>query len=353
MSTPAAVAGALMLAARQRFDGVVRFVSGDGALEIAFMRGVVVGAGDNMGEHALGAWLLRKGRLSEEQAAALNARLAQTRERVAEALLALGFVTATEALGLVDMQVHARVRRALLWNGRIELVDGVEAAEPLAMHALSLVDVLLGFALEPGHAKEAEAFAAARATEVLERTADFDSGLVAFARLRPTSSLPQLLLERPATVGEAIGRTDALEVWALWFAGLLHAQLDPPPDARSVPRAFKASAGTGGLVDDDAVARLSRVLLKARHATVYQLLDLPTSTSREVVLQALLDLVAAVGQQALGSSKLGPASSSARELWTLLDDYIFVFSDDRRRQAYDDEERARPAPARRAWPPPT
>ncbi len=335
VKTPTDVAAVLLLAARERFDGVLRFADGENELKVAYMRGIVVGAGDNLREHALGEWLRRQGRLTDAQARALDDRLSQTRERVAEALLALGFVTATEALGLVDLQVHARVRRALVWKGKVDLVEGEDAAEPLAAHALDVVEVLLRFALEPSHRKEADAFAVTRASELLERTADFDSGLVGFARLRRMSSLPQLLLERVSTIGEVAAIADAVEIWALWFAGLLRAQLDPPADPRSVPRAVKTSRGTGGLVDDDAVAAVARVLLKARRASVYQLLDVPHTTPTAAVLEGLHALEAAVGRDTLKNTNLGPAGSSARELWTLLEEHNFVFSDERRRKTYD------------------
>ncbi len=344
VDNPADVARLLLTAARSRFEGVLRFVDGESVLQVAWLRGVVVGAGDNLREHALGEWLRRQGRLSDAQARALDERLGQTRERVAEALLALGFVTATEALKLVDMQAEARVRRALVWKGRVEVVKGADAAVSLATHAFDIVDVLLRFALEAGHQAEAERFKNERTGELLERTADFDSGLVAFARLRPMSTLPQMLLERVPTVGEAGDRSDALEVWSLWFGGLLRAHGDPPLEARSVPRIMKGTSAPAGLVDDDAVARVASLLLKVRGVSVYRLLDVPPTTSTEEVRQRLRGLIAGCGREALAGVKLGPATSAARELWTLLDELAFAFSDEQRRKSYD-EDASLPPPA--------
>ena len=328
------VAQLLLLAARERFEGVLRFIDGENELQIAYMRGVVVGATDNMQEHALGEWLRRQGRLTDAQARAVDERLATTRERVAEALLALGFVTAIEALSLVDLQVRARVRRALVWKGRIDVGSDPDAAIPLASQALDVTEVLLQFALEASHRDDAAAFATARAAERVERSADFNAGMTIFSALRPSSTVPQWLGERESTLAALVARTDAHEVWSLWFAGLLHAEFDPPADLRTVPRVVKAK-GLGGQVDPEAVAAVSRVLLKARRATVYRLLDLPTTAATATVLQGLQRMVTTVGRDAPGSTMLGAASVSARELWTLLDEHVFVFSDEQRRARYD------------------
>ena len=52
---------------------------------------------------------------------------------------------------------------------------------------------------------------------------------------------------------------------------------------------------------------------------------------------ALHELNGRYGKAALASASLGPAQAAARELQAVIEEGIFVFSDERRRRSYDDD----------------
>src|SRR6185503_13179427 len=83
VGSPRDVARALLTCARHRLDGVAVFADGASSLKLAFLRGVVVGAGDNLREHLLGERLYKQGKLSTDAMRVLNARIASSGERVA------------------------------------------------------------------------------------------------------------------------------------------------------------------------------------------------------------------------------------------------------------------------------
>lgn len=338
-------AAALLLASRTRLDGVVTLTSGESVLRVAFLRGVVVGADDNLPEHALGTWLRKQGRLTDEQARALDERMTETGERVAEALIALGVVDGMQAIDLVNDQVRARLRRALLWRGQLDVATDVDAASALACDAIDLIETILRFGLEGTHAAEAAAFVSMHQHESLLRTADFDAGLVAFARLRPQSRLPQVLMAPTPTVAAAAAAGEAGELWALRLAGLVRLHRDAPSDTRAVPRALRGAQGAPGLVDTAAVGRVCAVLLRARGTSIYRMLDLPKEAPSETVRKRLQAVMQEVGQAALADKKLGPAHAAARELWALLEEWNFVFSDEALRVRYDESLAQPPPPA--------
>ena len=227
VTTAADVSRVLLAASRRRFEGVLRLVDGPRVLQLGWLNGVVVGAADNAPEHALGQWLFCQGRLTREQLIVLDERLRVSKDRVAEAMLSLGFVTGTEALALVEAQARARVRRCMQLHGVISFVEGGDAAGAMAVGIIDLVEIILGVGLEFGQQAHAQAFVVANGREALLRTPDFDSGLVAFARLRPQSTLPVKLLEHTLTVAAAAA-VDRTEIYAMWLAGLVRVATDMP-----------------------------------------------------------------------------------------------------------------------------
>jgi DNA-binding response OmpR family regulator len=333
---PIAVARLLLATSRRRFDGLVCFTDGTRELKLAFLNGVVVGASENVPEHALGQWLVNQGRLTKEQLLVLEQRLRERKERVIEALLALGYVGGAEALQLVEAQARSRVRRALHVTGRVTLVDGVDAASALAVGIVDLVEVVLTVGLESQQQPLAATFVARFGREALLRTADFDSGLVAFARVRPSSVLPQKLLEQQHLTVEAAAAVDKGEVFAMWLAGLLQVPSDAAIGSKALPRAVKSSV-VGGAVDENTVHRVVALLMRARGASIYRMLEMPTSSSSFDVLQRLRALNEEIGRDALATARLGPATSAARELWTIIEEGVFVFADERRRKSYDED----------------
>lgn len=330
----ASTAQALLSASRARFDGVIELHAEAASVLVAFLGGVVVGVTDTVPEHALGTWLKNQGRLSEAQATALDARLTSTNERVAEALLALGFVTGPEALAMMESQAKSRLRRALLFQGEARATPGIDGATRIAVGAIDLVEQILAVAVDPLHRVAAAAFVDTHGALLAERTVDFDSGLVAFARLRPQSLLPPTLMATSSTV-KSLGTPDPLEIHAMWVAGLVSVGSGPRPTL-SLPKAL-TSQGGGRVVNTATVDRVVALLLRARGSHLYRLVDLLPNAATAEMLRRLTALNAEVGRDALKNEALGPAMPAARELWTILEEGIFVFSNERRRHSYDED----------------
>jgi hypothetical protein len=221
--------------------------------------------------------------------------------------------------------------------GTASVRAGLEEARGLAVGVIELVEEVLQAGLAPGARLAADTFLFARADDAVERTVDFDSGLVALARLRPTSTLPNRLLEGPHVFGDFAG-DDGQALYAMWLAGLVRASSEPESSALALPRA-SSSTSRDAFADRALVDEVAAVLLKARGASVYRLVGVPPETSTEIVRQRLLELVRRYGRAALRDAALGPARAAATELQGLLEEAVFAFSDERRRRAWDEEHR--------------
>lgn len=334
------VARALLTCARHRFDGVVRFSDGSSQLTLAMLRGVVVGAVDNLREHLLGERLWKQGRLTTEQMRQLNLRIAEKGERVAEALLSLGFCSADEALGFVDEQLAARVRRALSWTGALSVEEGASAAQPLALSSLPVLDAILAFGLEESQRADAERFVAEHKSKAITPHPRFEDLLVAVARARPSATLPVAVLGGATSVVDIAKASSPSELYAAWLGGLVALPGDPAPDLRSVPDTLRGT-GTVTLVDRDAATEVSATLALGRSTSVYSLLGLSTDAATADVREGLQELEARLGRDALEQKPLGPAAAAARELWALLAALQASFADDASRAAYDARHVAR------------
>lgn len=346
VDTAAGAARALLDAAADRLSGVLRFSDGSSRLDVAFLRGVVVGASDNLREHLLGERLWKEGRLTTEQMRALNARIAEKNERVAEALLALGLCTADEALGFVDEQALMRVRRALLWTGEVERVDDEPLAQRLAVTSLDVAEVILAFGGEAAQETDALRFVALHKQKRLERGPRFDDLLLALSRARPQSALPAVFFAGSPTVAEAARSSTPLDVWAAWLVGLCRLADDPPGDPRPLPDLLKSGV-VGMRMDKELAGRICAFLLRARGRTFYEVLELPADVTSSVALERVAALTAELGPDPHLDRALGPALPAARELWALLDDARATFASDAAREAYDGAlaPKAAPAPA--------
>lgn len=336
------VARTLLACARHRFDGVVRFSDGSSQLTLALLRGVVVGAVDNLREHLLGERLWKQGRVTTEQMRQLNQRIAEKGERVAEALLSLGLCTADEAMGFVDEQLAARVRRALAWTGTVVVEESAGAAKDLALSSLPVLDAVLTFGLDETQRAEADRFVAEHKAASMTPHPKFEELLIAVARARPSATLPVVVLGGATAVVDIARGSSPSELYAAWLGGLLRLPGDPPPDLRSVPDTLRGT-GTVTLVDRDAATEVSSTLAVGRSTSVYSLLGLAADVASADVLEGLRALEARVGREALGHKPLGPAAAAARELWALLAELQATFADDGSRAAYDARQRSRSA----------
>ena len=337
---PTMVARALVQPSRQRRTGIVRLVDGGSFVQLAFSRGVPVGAWDNLREHMLGEALLRKNLITMSEMQKLNERIATKGERVAEALLSLNLVDAKTAFRAIEDQSRQRLRRALAWaSGTVSFIPDHQAVDDMTVSSLDLIEEILQFALDPRHAVTAGMFLAERRAETVHRTDDFEEGLIAYAKLRPKSSLPGVLLGGEQRFGhllEIVPPTLRADFYALWLAGLIRTSSEQP-DTRTVPRPLRSADASTDDVDGDLASRVCLALLRARGRTYYELLGLPSDTGGAGVMVALKRISGTMGREALKAARLGPARMAANELWAILDEAAYVLSDPERRKAYDAE----------------
>lgn len=345
------VARALLAAARTRATGIVRLQDGGSRMDVAFLKGVVVGGWDNLREHLLGERLWRRGILTADQMRRLNERIASKGERVAEALIALGLCDARTALLHIEEQARDRVRRALAWKGgAVSFEIGVAAVDKLAVASIDLLDEVLQFGLLPVHGALAKRFLVERASQRIWRTPDFEEGVRAYARARPDSPLRAALVHEGASIQQVVAPIvdqGGLDLYGLWLAGVVRTDGDRP-EGRSVPRPFAGDEAAASIVDADAVARVSEALLRARGRTFYEMLGVAPETSADDVGRAILDLMNTIGPDALAHARLGPARAAARELWSILDEARYVLLDPERRAAYDEDVLSTRIAARKA-----
>lgn len=335
------VARAALGVARARATGVLRLVDGPSRMDLAFLKGVVVGGWDNLREHLLGERLWRRGILTADQMRRLNERIATKGERVAEALLALGLCDARTALSHIEEQARDRVRRALAWKGgAASFATGVQQVDKLAVASVDLLEEVVLYGLLPVNAALAHRFLVERAGHRVLRGADFDEGLRIYARAKPGSPLLQALARGE---GETIERLVApivhaggLDLYALWLAGVVRTEVDLV-EGRTTPRPFAGAEAAASVVDMDAVATVSEALLRARGRTFYELLGLEPTASVDEIARALDAARAAYGPERLGAARLGPARAAARELWSILDEARLVLLDPEHRAAYDED----------------
>ncbi len=324
----------LMQAARARLDGLIEIKAEAGTTRVAFMGGVIVGAMDDAPEHALGPWLQAQGRLSSAQVAALDARLRGTGERVAEALLGLGFLTGREALYVMEQQARSRVKRALGLYGDARVVVDDRVVNSLAAGAIDLVDVVMQVGLDPAQRLPAKALTDRLKASLIHRTVDFDRRLVALSRLRPQSTLPMRLMAGGLRFSD-LSEEESLEVYAMWLAGLVRGD-DEAAVAVALPVGIDG-VSRDAVVDVELADAIAGLVLKVRGGNVYRLLGMPPSASSAQVVEALHELNGRYGKAALHNASLGPAQAAARELQAAIEEGIFVFSDERRRRSYDDD----------------
>ena len=346
-----AVALTLLSLARGGATGLLHLEWEGSVLELALLRGVLVGARDNLRENQLGERLLRQGKVTHEQLKQVNERVAAG-ERVAEALVSMGLCDAFDALQLIEDQVRDRLARALAWtHGSLRFVPDDAGVQRLAVEAYDLQAELLRFGTDEVRRPDADRFLEERAGETLTRSRDFDEGLAHYARLRPSSALPGVLMAGEVTVAAVIADapTAVRDLYALWLAGMVRLSADPPAVERPLPRPARSQQEGSWRVDRAAAAKVAEVLLRCRGRNHYDALGVARDAGSVELARRLEDLEREVGAEALRSVSLGEARSAARELWAQLDAMRADLLDPAARELYDLS--LEPPPPRRAAPP--
>ncbi|MCP4500905.1 MAG: response regulator [Deltaproteobacteria bacterium] len=326
--------------ARSHATGVLSLRDQDAVLELAMLRGVVVGAWDNMRENVLAERLWRRKLLEPEQMQRLTDHIRATGEQVGEAALSLDLLDEKVILEQIELQVRDRLLRALSWHqGRLKFIADQASVERMAVSTQDLVLCLLERCLNPADPRAAHATMTPRLAEGVRKTQDFEHGLTAFARLCPTSRVPTILLSQDhpslSQVLGAVGAGGMSELYAMWFAGMVRLDEDPVAPARAIPCDFAPQEVADEIVDAEAVSKVRRLLLRARGNSFYSMLKVENDAHKSVIQAAIKATVDDVGQMAIGNKRLGPARAAARELWALLEEAEATLLDDGKRKSYD------------------
>lgn len=327
---------AVLAVARARVSGILRFLDGTEFLDIAFLRGVPVGASDAVREHLLGERLLRKGLLSPSQMQLLQERISKTGERVAEALLAMGLVAPQQALAEIEAQARERIRSVLRWQrGVVRFVPDMALVDRLAAGSFYLLEELFLGIVQSDVQQEAASFASGYRDQKLQRSIDFDDGLSILSKVSPSSMMPVVFLSQEPTPVEILRQFPqaGIELYAMWLLGLIRTPQDALHE-RPLPRILRPDEVKGEVVDTTAVAKVCHALLVARGRDAFSVLGLSRDADADSIQHALERVQYAFGAEAIGKMRLGPARTAGRDLANLVDDIVFVMQDEKRRQGY-------------------
>ncbi len=341
------VAEALLALSRNRKTGVLLMKAVGAEARVAFLRGVPVGATDNAPDNRLGGRLVRSGRIDEAQLQEAMAHAKEKGGRIGDALLTLEFVDPATLLDELRAQSQERLTLAAGWSvGEMRFGTDAKALDQLAVGSFDLLESLMTWFLRRPDEAAVESWYRAHAKKPIGNTADFEEGLVAFARLDPTSPLPGILyhggmtleqLVQAATGGNvAAARIVATQLHAMATSGLIVVGASGRVEGAPIPRPFKPEEIARDVVDDALANGVQREWLRTQGRDYYEILEV----DREIGEPALMTALTAYGQRwgraTLATKRLGPVDGLVRDLVAIVDDMTATLSDPDRRTIYDE-----------------
>lgn len=323
---PQTVARTLLDACRARKTGLLKAQNGACVFRVALVRGVVVGCVDNLRESRLAERLLRKGRINNEQLQNVQERVDEKGERVAEALLELGYCAATELLSELRAQAHERLVRLIGWREGVLSFEETTAAAPFAIGALDVLSAALDWAFRYPDVNEVVAWVRSHKEAVPLPGADLDRGLLSYQRLAPTSLLPGILLSSRSAVSTVLETVESREpgsraryaphLYALWLAGVICFE-DEPARRLALPTVLEPEAETA-LPNAGLMEELQAAWLRVDGRDYYDVLGIPAGADEHTVSEALMRFRSRMGPERFEGQNLGPALAVAKQLWALL-----------------------------------
>lgn len=244
--------------------GTILLMRGQQRKELFLREGRTVGAESNMRQEALGALLVSRGVIDEDQ---LNFLLAESKRRglkMGALLVELGWLSPEEVLRFLGAQARKRVADCLRWNeGTYTFIPGDQFNERIIEHDFDVVRLMFT-ALQRTCSVDG-------VLQTLESSRDAPVRLQAprFERHRPAfeavfgGALTHLLLTESPSVGALLQRSEAAALVpgleALMMTGLIQlTRSDAPPtwspaessDAFSLERLGEASAHSSANLPD-------------------------------------------------------------------------------------------------------
>lgn len=337
----------MMLAlARSRVTGIYTLTHRDSEAKVAFIHGVMVGAMDTSTENRLLTRLVRRGVLAETD---LDDVLQYSREhklRAAEAVLALEHCDAETLLDELEQQAAARLVLAASWRaGEMRFISDKAEVGRLAISSFDAYEVLARRFDQLSDPIMVSAWLERAGDEEIKTSRDFEDGLVAYARVAPTSPLPGVLFSRPANlkaVEAQIGQWAPAErekllshVYGMWVAGLLRLPSDTVVDERPVPRPIRSDEVDRAVPDKEACGMVRAEWLRAQGRNYYEVVGADRAVDQPTLWGAIAAYREKFGRETLGQRNIGPVEGLAEELWALFEDIETTLLDEDQRASYD------------------
>lgn len=337
----------MMLAlARSRVTGVYTLTHRDAEAKVAFIQGVMVGAMDTSMEHRLLSRLVRRGVLPETDVDDVLQYSREHKLRVAEAVLALEHCDAETLLDELEQQAAARLVVAAGWRaGEMRFISDKAEVGRLAISSFDAYEVLFRRFEQLSDPIMVGAWLERAGDEEIKTSRDFEDGLVAYARVAPTSPLPGILFSRPPNlraVEAQIGQWAPAEreellshVYGMWVAGLLRLPSDTLVDERPVPRPIRSDEVDRAVPDKEACAKVRGEWLRAQGRSYYEVVGADRAADQPTLWGAIAAYREKFGRETLGQRNIGPVEGLAEELWALFEDIEATLLDDDQRASYD------------------
>lgn len=332
--------------ARARATGIYTLTHDEAEAKVAFIEGVMVGAMDSSPDNRLLTRLARRGVLDVDAIEDVLVHARDHKLRAAEAVLALEYCDAETLLDELEQQAGARLVVAAAWPaGEMRLVDDRAEVERLAISRFDAYEVLFrrfDRLKEPARVK---AWLEGSAEQEITPSRDFEDGLVAYARVSPSSPLPSILFSRPSSLRALSDQIEEhapaererlhAHVYGMWIAGLLRLPDDEPGDERPVPRPLRSHEVERAVPDKEACALVREEWLRAQGRSYYDVLGVARDADESALRIALASYRERFGEETLGKRRIGPVRGLAEELWALLEDVETTLFDAEQRQLYD------------------
>jgi CheY-like chemotaxis protein len=337
--------------AREKVTGMYMLKHREAEAKVAFMKGIMVGASDNAPENRLLTRLVRRGSLRLEDIPEIRAWSHEHQMRVGEAVMAMDLCDAETLLDELQQQAADRIVLAAGWTeGEMAFVETRDDVERIAIGSFDAYEGVLRRFEAYRDIERVRGWIEAHGNEAVTTSKDFETGLVAYARLAPTSPLPGILFGRPPNLNaicsgiSVIPGTDQSQlfthVYGMWVVGLLRLDSDGPPgEHRPVPKPVRTEEVERVVPDKEAVSAIRAEWLRAQGRSYYDVLAVSPEAPEEEIWEAIASYSQRFGQDALADKKLGPAEGLAAELWALLEDMQATLSDSEMRATYDELQR--------------
>lgn len=343
---PTMVSDVLMMLAKERMTGVLSLRHHNAKADVAVRDGVVVGVTDSFRENRLGERLCYNGVLAPADLRAVNERIAETGERVAEAILALQLCPEQVLLTELEAQSRDRLARSVGWTeGELRFSPNLAEVAQRTVAQLDLVEGILRWFMRRPDVNAVKSWLKKHKSMPVHPTTVFEQGIAAYQRLAPLSPLPAIVRRDGVLLGQCVVELAkegpaatakyAPHLFALHVARMLAVGESADDDLLPMPDVHAPTSGDAPPEDSALAKCVRREWLRARGRTYYDVLDIEPSADADAIRAALEAYAKKFGPDDLTEAKLGAASGAAQDLWALMATMELTLTSSVRRAHYD------------------